>query len=104
MSRILRRPMFRGGGAVDSYGKGITAPLVPGYMGGGQIGGGIDCALNKLNTALPAEVGVTKSTLIVSPLPESSVIKIDFTIALEFSGTVYTATLLVPVKSCFAFL
>ena len=41
MSRILRRPMFRGGGTVDSYGKGITAPLVPGYMGGGQIGGGI---------------------------------------------------------------
>ena len=41
MSRILRRPMFRGGGAVDSYGMGITAPLVPGYMGGGQIGGGI---------------------------------------------------------------
>jgi len=33
--------MFRGGGTVDSYGKGITAPLVPGYMGGGQIGGGI---------------------------------------------------------------
>ena len=41
MSRILRRPMFRGGGTVDSYGTGITAPLVPGYMGGGQIGGGI---------------------------------------------------------------
>jgi hypothetical protein len=41
MSRILRRPMFRGGGTVDSYGMGITAPLVPGYMGGGQIGGGI---------------------------------------------------------------
>ncbi len=41
MSRILRRPMFRGGGAVNSYGTGITAPLVPGYMGGGQIGGGI---------------------------------------------------------------
>jgi hypothetical protein len=33
--------MFRGGGAVNSYGTGITAPLVPGYMGGGQIGGGI---------------------------------------------------------------
>jgi len=33
--------MFRGGGTVDSYGKGITAPLVPGYQGGGQIGGGI---------------------------------------------------------------
>ena len=41
MSRILRRPMFRGGGKVNSYGTGIAAPLVPGYMGGGQIGGGI---------------------------------------------------------------
>ena len=37
MSRILRRPMFRGGGPVNSYGTGITAPLVPGYMGGGSI-------------------------------------------------------------------
>ena len=41
MSRILRRPMFRGGRKVDRYGTGIAAPLVPGYMGGGQIGGGI---------------------------------------------------------------
>ncbi len=40
MSRILRRPMFRGG-RVSSYGTGIAAPLVPGYAGGGQIGGGI---------------------------------------------------------------
>ena len=40
MSRILRRPMFRGG-RVSSYGTGIAAPLVPGYKGGGQIGGGI---------------------------------------------------------------
>ena len=32
--------MFRGGGPVSSYGNGITAPLVPGYQGGGQIGGG----------------------------------------------------------------
>ena len=40
MSRILRRPMFRGG-PVSSYGTGIAAPLVPGYKGGGQIGGGI---------------------------------------------------------------
>ena len=37
MSRILRRPMFRGGGTVDSYGTGIAAPLVPGYMSGGSI-------------------------------------------------------------------
>ena len=41
MSKIYRRPMFRGGGKVSSYGNGITAPLVPGYQGGGQIGGGI---------------------------------------------------------------
>ncbi len=41
MSKILRRPMFRGGGEMSSYGNGITAPLVPGYEGGGQIGGGI---------------------------------------------------------------
>jgi len=37
MSRILRRPMFRGG-PVSSYGTGIAAPLVPGYAGGGRIG------------------------------------------------------------------
>ena len=37
MSKILRRPMFRGGGQVSSYGKGIAAPLVPGYEGGGSI-------------------------------------------------------------------
>ena len=35
MSKILRRPMFRGG-AVDSRGTGITS----GLMDGGQIGGG----------------------------------------------------------------
>ena len=41
MSRILRRPMFRGGGKVDSYGTGIAAPLVPGYRMGGNVSGGI---------------------------------------------------------------
>jgi hypothetical protein len=39
MSKILRRPMFRGGGQVSSYGKGIAAPLVPGYQMGGRIPG-----------------------------------------------------------------
>ena len=37
MSKILRRPMFRGGGKVSSYGNGITAPLVSGYQSGGSI-------------------------------------------------------------------
>ena len=31
--------MFRGGGQVSSYGKGIAAPLVPGYQMGGRIPG-----------------------------------------------------------------
>ena len=44
MSRTLRRPMFRGG-RVSAYGTGIAAPLVPGYKGGGQIGGGIIAGL-----------------------------------------------------------
>jgi hypothetical protein len=39
MSKILRRPMFRGGGQVSSYGKGIAAPLVQGYQMGGRIPG-----------------------------------------------------------------
>ena len=33
--------MFRGGGQVSSYGKGIAAPLVPGYQMGGNVSGGI---------------------------------------------------------------
>ena len=41
MSKILRRPMFRGGGTVSSYGNGIAAPLVPGYKMGGNVSGGI---------------------------------------------------------------
>ena len=42
MSKILRRPMFRGG-RVSSYGTGIANGLTndtPGYKEGGQIGGG----------------------------------------------------------------
>ena len=35
MSRILRRPMFRGGGKVSSYGNGIASGM--GYAGGGRI-------------------------------------------------------------------
>ena len=75
MSRILRRPMFRGGGKVNSYGTGIAAPLVPGYMGGGQIGGGIiygkpmadgrfgfkePVMFNAAEMTMPANSGITK--------------------------------------------
>ena len=45
MSRILRRPMFRGG-RVDSRGTGITSNL--GYQAGGRVG---------LNKSFPGTVG-----------------------------------------------
>jgi len=42
MSRVLRRPMFRMGGPVDSYNTGIVSGLDDeGYADGGQIGGGV---------------------------------------------------------------
>jgi hypothetical protein len=41
MSKILNRPMFRGGGKVSSYGNGIATGLADGYEKGGQIGGGV---------------------------------------------------------------
>jgi hypothetical protein len=69
MSRILRRPMFRGGGTVDSYGKGITAPLVPGYMGGGQIGGGIIYG----KPMADGRFGFEKPVLDLSMMPNSNV-------------------------------
>ena len=39
MSRILRRPMFRGGGKIDSRGTGITSGLEdrPGYANAGSV-------------------------------------------------------------------
>jgi len=40
MSRILRRPMFRGGKVIDSRGTGITSGLMdtPSYANGGRVG------------------------------------------------------------------
>ena len=37
MSKILNRPMFRGGGKVSSYGNGITTGLADGYEKGGSV-------------------------------------------------------------------
>ena len=39
MSKILRRPMFRGGGKVSSYGNGITSGLADGGRVGLEVGG-----------------------------------------------------------------
>ena len=39
MSRILRRPMFRGGKVIDSRGTGITSGLMDGGRVGYQHGG-----------------------------------------------------------------
>jgi hypothetical protein len=41
MSRIYRRPMFRGGGKVSSYGNGITTGLASGGRVGYETGGNI---------------------------------------------------------------
>ena len=37
MSKILNRPMFRGGGKVSSYGNGIASGLAEGYEKGGSV-------------------------------------------------------------------
>ncbi len=39
MSRILRRPMFRGGGKVSSYGNGIATGLASGGRVNLRVGG-----------------------------------------------------------------
>ena len=61
MSRILRRPMFRGGGKVSSYGNGIASGM--GYAGGGRINlrvGGNPAALVNLGGGSAAP---TQSTM-----------------------------------------
>jgi hypothetical protein len=53
MSRILRRPMFRGGGKVSSYGNGIAT----GLAGGGRVNlrvGGNPAALVNLGSGAGA--------------------------------------------------
>jgi len=52
MSRILRRPMFRGGGKVSSYGNGIASGLADGGRVGYETGGNILKKAMDANTAL----------------------------------------------------
>ena len=63
MSRILRRPMFRGGGKVSSYGNGIAT----GLAGGGTIGGGYiqgqKMADGRYGFADPYPIGSTRSQI-----------------------------------------
>ena len=65
MSRILRRPMFRGGGKVSSYGNGIASGM--GYAGGGTIGGGYiqgqRMADGRYGFADPYPIGSTRSQI-----------------------------------------
>ena len=60
--------------------------------------------LNKLNLSAVAGSPLNKSTVKVLPLPLSSLTNNDFTIALEFDGTVYKVVTVAAVKSSFAFL
>ncbi len=60
MSRILRRPMFRGGGKVSSYGNGIASGM--GYAGGGRVnlnvgGSPFGAPIIKVPQATPANTG-----------------------------------------------
>ena len=63
MSRILRRPMFRGGGKVSSYGNGIAT----GLAGGGTIGGGYiqgqKMSDGRYGFADPFPIGSTRSQI-----------------------------------------
>ena len=65
MSRILRRPMFRGGGKVSSYGNGIASGM--GYAGGGTIGGGYiqgqKMSDGRYGFADPFPIGSTRSQI-----------------------------------------
>jgi len=65
MSRILRRPMFRGG-PVNSEGTGITSGLNQGYANGGRIGYEGPTADNNYNLVTPSydEFGINMSDLI----------------------------------------
>ena len=75
MSRILRRPMFRGGKVIDSRGTGITSGLMdtPSYATGGSVGyqrgGGIN--FNPfLASQVPAnQLGSNICLLYTSPSP-----------------------------------
>ena len=50
MSKILRRPMFRGGGKVSSYGNGIATGLADGGRPGYKTGGDIMRRIREANT------------------------------------------------------
>ena len=66
MSRILRRPMFRGGQVIDSRGTGITSGLMDGGRVGYKTGGDL---LNRYNYfdpfALPGFSSVKRTQPIV---------------------------------------
>ena len=50
MSKIYRRPMFRGGGKVSSYGNGIATGLADGGRPGYETGGDIMSKISGANT------------------------------------------------------
>ena len=75
MSRILRRPMFRGGQVIDSRGTGITS----GLMDGGRVG---------LESSFPGTVGEAEKSLSAYKknlrIPLSELATTRFTAGLDF--------------------
>jgi hypothetical protein len=82
MSKILNRPMFRGGGKVSSYGNGIASGLAdgyekggsvqdrPGYFYGGQILKGLGGAAMKYGLRPAAKYGMKGMDYLFNPSKE----------------------------------
>jgi len=82
MSKILNRPMFRGGGKVSSYGNGIATGLAdgyekggsvqdrPGYFYGGQILKGLGGAAMKYGLRPAAKYGMKGMDYLFNPSKE----------------------------------
>ena len=69
MSRILRRPMFRGGGKVSSYGNGIASGLADGGRVGYLTGGEILQNLSDANTLFTDGGGGAKKKIFGMEIP-----------------------------------
>ena len=96
MSRILRRPMFRGGQVIDSRGTGITSGLMDGgrvgYQNAGVVTGGdlLDLSKTKFSAAMPfpyqtgpIKTGAADQT--IKEKVEEKVEEVDVVVALEIA-------------------
>ena len=69
MSKIYRRPMFRGGGKVSSYGNGIATGLADGGRPGYETGGDIMSKISGANTLFTGDGGGAKKKIFGIEIP-----------------------------------